>query len=333
MHVPLQLIFYLLLYFFPLDSALAKELNIYSARHYDTDMRLYEIFENKTGININLIEGKADALIERIRSEKELTPADLLITVDAGRLWRAKKLNLFQKVESEILKDRIPANLRDPEGYWFGLSSRARVIILNKHINFPIQINSYEDMAHPSLKESICMRPSNNIYNLSLMGSIIHHVGEKNAKIWAKGVVNNFVRQPQGNDTAQIKAVARGACKVTIANTYYVARLMKSDEELFKQIKVIFPNQENRGTHINISGAGITKYSKNYQHSVMFLEYLTSKSAQTLFSDGNNEYAINGRGDGAIYSLGNFKSDKLDSYILGKNQVEAAKVYDYAGWK
>tara|TARA_B100000579_G_C22748898_1_gene812953 strand:- start:19 stop:960 length:942 start_codon:yes stop_codon:yes gene_type:complete len=311
----------------------AKELNVYSARHYDTDISLYETFEEKTGVKINLIEGKADALIERIHNERELSPADLLITVDAGRLWRAKELDLFQKINSKTLNDRIPENLRDPQGYWFGLSTRARVIVINNKISMPLEINNYKDLANPLLKESICMRSSSNIYNISLMASIIHYIGEENAKIWAKGVVANFARQPQGNDTAQIKAVARGACKATIANTYYIARLMNTDKKIFDNIKVIFPNQNDRGTHINISGAGIIKYSKNYNNAIMFLEYLTSKFAQTLFSDGNNEYAIYGKGNSKIYSLGEFKRDKLESYILGKNQVLSAKVYDTAGWK
>ncbi len=323
----------LFLHFAHLNSLKAKELNVYSARHYDTDISLYETFEEKTGVKINLIEGKADALIERIHNERELSPADLLITVDAGRLWRAKELDLFQKINSKTLNDRIPENLRDPQGYWFGLSTRARVIVINNKISMPLEINNYKDLANPLLKESICMRSSSNIYNISLMASIIHYIGEENAKIWAKGVVANFARQPQGNDTAQIKAVARGACKVTIANTYYIARLMNTDKKIFDNIKVIFPNQNDRGTHINISGAGIIKYSKNYNNAIMFLEYLTSKFAQTLFSDGNNEYAIYGKGNSKIYSLGEFKRDKLESYILGKNQVLSAKVYDTAGWK
>ncbi len=323
----------LFLHFDHLISLKAKELNVYSARHYDTDISLYETFEEKTGVKINLIEGKADALIERIHNERELSPADLLITVDAGRLWRAKELDLFQKINSKTLNDRIPENLRDPQGYWFGLSTRARVIIINNKISMPLEINNYKDLANPLLKESICMRSSSNIYNISLMASIINYIGEENAKIWAKGVVANFARQPQGNDTAQIKAVARGACKVTIANTYYIARLMNTDKKIFDNIKVIFPNQNDRGTHMNISGAGIIKYSKNYSNAIMFLEYLTSKFAQTLFSDGNNEYAIYGKGNSKIYSLGEFKRDKLESYILGKNQVLSAKVYDTAGWK
>mgnify|MGYP001309891928 FL=1 len=323
----------LFLHFDHLTSLKAKELNIYSARHYDTDISLYETFEEKTGVKINLIEGKADALIERIHNERELSPADLLITVDAGRLWRSKELDLFQKINSKTLNDRIPENLRDPQGYWFGLSTRARVIIINNKISMPLEINNYKDLANPLLKESICMRSSSNIYNISLMASIINYIGEENAKIWAKGVVANFARQPQGNDTAQIKAVARGACKATIANTYYIARLMNTDKKIFDNIKVIFPNQNDRGTHMNISGAGIIKYSKNYNNAIMFLEYLTSKFAQTLFSDGNNEYAIYGKGNSKIYSLGEFKRDKLESYILGKNQALAAKVYDTAGWK
>ena len=336
----LRNLFYILFFFkflFIISSINANELNIYSARHYNTDMNLYRNFEEKTGIKINLIEGKADGLIERIKSEEELTPADILITVDAGRLWRAKELNLFQEVKSEILDNRVPKHLRDPEGHWFGLSLRARVIVVNKNINIPVDIKDYSDLANPLLKNSICMRPSNNIYNLSLMSSLINYMDEDAAKAWATSVVNNFSRQPQGNDTAQIKAVARGVCSVTIANTYYIARLMNSNimenKELYKRIKVIFPNQNNRGTHINISGAGITKYSKNYKNAVMFLEYMTTKFAQSLFSEGNNEYVVYGNGKGPIYLLGEFKKDKLDSYILGKNQAMAMRLFDKAGWK
>ena len=314
-----------------------EEINVYSARHYDTDMALYEKFTEETGIKVNLIEGGSDALIERILSEGEFSPADILITVDAGRLWRAEQKGIFQSVSTDTLISRVPDNLRDNEGFWYGLSKRARVIVKNKNRNFQINVEDYEDLADTSLKGQVCMRSSSNIYNLSLMSSFIEEKGSKKAESWARAVVNNFARPPQGNDTAQLRAVASGECGITVANTYYIGRLLglldEKNKAITDNLEVIFPNQNNRGSHVNISGAGITKHSRNFDNAVKFLEYLTSEFAQKLFAEGNNEYPVIGQTTGAIRELGSFKEDDLNVKILGSRQNQAVRIYDKAGWK
>ena len=311
--------------------------NVYSARHYDTDMALYEEFTRQTGIQVNLIEGGSDALIERIRNEGEFSPADMLITVDAGRLWRAGENDIFQVIDSDVLNERIPQNLRDPEGLWFGLSKRVRVIAFNKAVGLPIAVTRYEDLANPALISSVCMRSSSNIYNLSLMSSVIEAQGEQAAEEWARGVVANFTRAPQGNDTAQLRAVASGECGITVANTYYVGRLIGSDDPKNKAIAdaltVVFPNQGDRGAHVNISGAGVTRYAPNKENAVKFLEYLTSDFAQRLFAEGNNEYPVVGPTSGPVASLGPFEEDSIDAGILGQRQAQAVRVFDRAGWQ
>ena len=311
--------------------------NVYSARHYDTDLALYERFEERTGIRVNLIEGGSDGLIERIVNEAEFSPADLLITVDAGRLWRAQQAGIFQPLESAVLNRRIPAHLRDPDGHWFGLSKRARVIVYNKAAGLPEGIARYEDLADPRLGGKVCMRSSGNIYNLSLLGSLIEHNGEGSADAWASAVVSNFRRAPQGNDTAQLRAVAAGECGVSIANTYYLGRLLGSqdpqEQALVKALGILFPNQEDRGTHVNISGAGVARHAPHRGNAVKFLEYLTGDDAQTLFAEGNNEYPVVGAASGPIASLGEFKEDAVNAAVLGSNQALAVKTYDRAGWK
>ena len=321
-----------------LSSAFADEVvNVYSARHYDTDMAMYERFTEETGIKVNLIEGSSDALIERIKSEGQFSPADMLITVDAGRLWRAEKEGIFQPVDSAVLSERIPAHLRHPEGEWFGLSKRARVIAHKKDMALPAGFGTYEALADEAFRGQVCMRSSGNIYNLSLMASLIDAHGAPAAEAWAKGVVANFARTPQSNDTGQLKAVASGECTITIANTYYLGRLMAStkpeDKALMANLEIVFPNQDGRGTHVNISGAGVTKYAPNRGNAIRFLEYLTSDFAQRLFAEGNNEYPISGPTTGPVAALGEFKRDDLNVSVLGENQTEAVKVYDRAGWK
>ena len=314
-----------------------KVVNVYSARHYDTDLALYERFEERTGIRVNLIEGGSDGLIERIVNEAEFSPADLLITVDAGRLWRAQQAGVFQAVDSAVLTERIPAHLRDPGGHWFGLSKRARVIVYNKAAGLPDGISRYEDLADPRLVGKVCMRSSGNIYNLSLLGSLIEHNGKESASEWANGVVANFRRQPQGNDTAQLRAVAAGECEVSIANTYYIGRLLGTDDPQERAVVdglgVLFPNQDDRGAHVNISGAGVTRHAPHRDNAVGFLEYLTGDGAQRLFAEGNNEYAVVGPASGPIAALGEFKEDAVNAAVLGANQSQAVKAYDRAGWR
>ena len=315
----------------------AGEVNLYSSRHYDTDLALYEDFTEQTGIAVNLIEADADALIERIRSEGEFSPADLLITVDAGRLWRAEEAGILSPVQSNVLAERLPIYLRHPDGLWFGLSTRARVIIYNKDAGEPEGLESYADLADPAFRGDICIRSSSNIYNISLLSSIIANRGEEAAQAWAESVVANFARRPQGNDTAQIEAVAAGQCRIAVVNTYYLARYAGGDEDeraMFDKIGVIFPNQDGSGAHINISGAGVVKTAPNRANAIQFLEYLTSESAQRYFADGNNEYpAVGGlEANSAVEQLGSFKPDTLNAAEIGRNQAKAVEIFDRAGW-
>ncbi len=318
-------------------AAAEEVVNVYTARHYDTDLALYDRFTEQTGIKVNRIQGGSDGLMERIRNEAEFSPADLLITVDAGRLWRAKEQGVFQPIESEVLSERIPAHLRDPGGHWFGLSKRARIIVYNKAAGLPGGIARYEDLAAESLRGKVCMRSSGNIYNLSLLASLIEHHGEGAAEAWAKGVVANFHRDPQGNDTAQLRAVAAGECGVSIANTYYIGRLLGAEDEADRAVVaalgVLFPNQDDRGAHVNVSGAGVTRHAPNRANAIAFLEYLTGEFAQRLFAEGNNEYPVVGPTTGPIAELGAFKEDEVNSAVLGANQALAVMVFDRAGWR
>ncbi|HET9735910.1 MAG TPA: extracellular solute-binding protein, partial [Burkholderiales bacterium] len=244
-------------------AAQEKVLNLYSSRHYQTDEALYAGFTRATGIKVNRIEAGEDALIERIRNEGARSPADVLVTVDAGRLWRAEQLGLFQPVKSAQLESRIPASFREPGGLWFGYSLRARVIAFNKAKVKAGELRNYEDLADAKWKGRVCMRSSSNIYNLSLMGALIDHLGEAQAEAWAKAVRANLAREPKGGDTDQLKSVAAGECDVTISNQYYYARLARSqkaeDRQVAEKVGVLFPNQASWGTHVNISGAGVMK--------------------------------------------------------------------------
>ena len=317
----------------------AEELNIYSSRHYQTDERLYEGFTERTGITINRIEGKGDALIERLKSEGANSPADILITVDAGRLWRAEEAGLFRSVTSKVLETRIPARLRHPDGKWFGFSERARLIFYDKSRVSPGAIRNYEDLADPRWRGMVCIRSSSNVYNLSLLASLIAAHGPDKAEEWARGVVANFARPPQGGDTDQIRAVAAGECGIAVANSYYYVRLLKSakeaDRKAAEALGVVFPNQDNRGTHVNVSGAGVLKHAPHPEAAVRFLEYLTSEEAQRIFADGNNEYPVvpGIKANPTLQALGNFKRDPINVAILGRNQPLAQKIFDRVGWK
>ena len=316
----------------------AEVVNVFSARHYDTDLELYERFERETGIEINLIEGGSDELIERILNEGKFSSADILITVDAGRLWRAEQKGVFQSVDTATLTKRVPAHLRHPDGLWFGLSKRSRVIVYNKAKGLPEGVSRYEDLADPRLKGQVCMRSSGNIYNLSLLASLIEHNGEAAAETWAKGVVDNFARQPQGNDRAQIRAVVSGECGVSVANTYYLGRYLASDAPEDRAIVdgtgVLFPNQDDRGAHVNISGAGVVKHAPNRENAVRFLEYLTGGFAQRLLAVGNNEYPVSGKVSGPIMALGtDFVEDEVNANVLGANQADAVRIFDRVGWR
>lgn len=310
------------------------KVNIYSSRHYNTDDQLYDGFTEQTGIRVNLIEGKDDELIERIKSEGKNSPADILITVDAGRLWRAAQAEIFAPVESEILEAKIPANLQDPNNLWFGYSKRARVIVYNKDKVDPSQLSTYEDLADPKWKGKFIVRSSSNIYNQSLVAGMIAEKGEEATAEWIKGLVANFARSPQGNDTSQIEDVAAGVAELTLANTYYLARY-KDKSEIFDKVGIFFPNQDDRGTHVNISGAGLLKNSPNKEQAIAFLEYLASPKAQEFFALGNNEYpVVEGTPiNPVVESFGEFKDDTTNVSAYGKNNADAVKIMDRSGWK
>jgi iron(III) transport system substrate-binding protein len=317
-----------------------KTLNLYSSRHYQTDEALYSNFTKQTGIKINRIEAGEDALIERIRNEGARSPADVLITVDAGRLWRAEQLGFFQPVKSAALDARIPASLREPGGLWFGFSLRARLIAYNKAKVKATEVPTYESLAEPKWKGRICMRSSTNMYNLSLMSAMIDHLGEAKAQAWAQAVRDNLAREPKGGDTDQLKSVAAGECDVTITNQYYYARLLRSgkpeEREIAEKVGVTFPNQASWGTHVNISGAGVMKNAPNRDAAVKFLEYLASDDAQRYFADGNNEWPVVAGvkvDNPVLVSFGPFRQDALNVAVLGRNQPDAQKIYDRVAWK
>jgi iron(III) transport system substrate-binding protein len=314
-------------------------LNLYSARHYDTDNALYDSFTKKTGIKVNLVEAKAEELIERIKSEAANSPADVIITVDAGNLSRAKDAGILQAVSSKTLESAIPASLRDSQGYWFGLSKRARVIMYNKDKVKASDLSTYEALADSKWKGKILVRSSSNVYNQSLVGSILEANGPKKTEEWVRGFVANFARLPEGNDTAQIKALAAGQGDMAIANTYYLARMMKSnkgdEKAMSEKIGVFFPNQENRGAHVNICGAGVAKNAKNKEAAIKFLEHLVSREAQEIFAKSNNEYpVVEGVSiDPVLTGFGKFKPDATKADVFGKNNPEALKIMDRGGWK
>jgi iron(III) transport system substrate-binding protein len=319
-------------------SAQEKVLNLYSSRHYQTDEALYSNFTKQTGIKINRIEAGEDALLERMKNEGDKSPADVLLTVDAGRLWRAEQLGLLQPVKSDVLNQKIPAELRHPEGLWYSFSMRARPIFYNKATVNAADVQNYEDLASPKLKGKVCARSGAHMYNLSLMSSIIAADGAAKAEEWGKGVVANFARAPKGGDTDQLKAVAAGECGVAIANSYYYARLANStkadEKDIAGKIGVVFPNQKGRGAHVNISGAGVAKHAPNKDAAVKFLEYLVSDEAQRYFANGNNEYPVAGKVDNeALKALGEYKRDPLNVGVYGKNQAQAQQIMDRAGWK
>ncbi len=321
-------------------AAQEKVLNLYTARHYQTDEALYANFTRQTGIKINRIEGQEDPLLERIRNEGANSPADVFITVDVGRLWRAQQAGVFAPVKSKVLESRIPANYRDPNGEWFGFSARGRVIAYNKTAVKAGDIASYEDLADPKWKGKVCTRSSGHVYNLSLVSSLIAHDGEARAEQWARGVAANLARVPKGGDTDQLKAVAAGECDVAIANTYYIARLLKStkaeDRAVADKLGVLWPNQSNQGVHMNVSGGGMLKHAPNKEAAVKFLEYLASDEAQRYFADGNNEWpVVQGVkvSNPALEALGTFKSDSINVADLGKYQPQAQKLVDRSGFK
>ncbi len=313
------------------------ELNLYSSRHYDTDERLYTDFEAQTGITVNRIEAKAGALMERMRAEGKNSPADILLTVDAGNLWRATEAGLLQSVESDVLNERIPENLREPRGEWFAFSQRARMIFYAKdRVKNPPQ--TYEALADPQYKGQVCARSSSNIYMQSLLASIVAHDGAEAATEWTQGLYDNLARKPQGGDTDQLRGLISGECDIALANSYYFARgLRKSVKGLSEGIDGIgwvFPNQEDRGAHVNVSGGGVAAYAPNRENAIRFLEYLVSDAAQAYFSAGNDEFPVveGAEVSDEAASLGAFEADALNVSELGVHQKEAQMIYDRVGY-
>ncbi len=330
--------------------AQGKVVNLYTARHYEADTKVYETFLKKTGIKVNLIESPAEKLIERIKSEGANSPADVVMSVDAGNLVRAKDADILQKLDDKSLNSAIDRQYRDPSGFWYGFTKRARVIVYNKDlVKNPSIVKTYEDLANPQLKQEgrkgILIRSSSNIYNQSLIGSVLAAYDQGKTEEWVKGLVSNFARKPEGNDTAQLKAVAAGLGEFAVCNTYYLVRLAKSskseDRDIASKLGVIFPNQSGegklgRGTHFNISGGGIAKNAPNRDHAIEFLKYLATPEAQGIFASSNNEYPMlkDVALDSTLAGYGaNIKEDAVDAVTFARNNKQALQIADRAGWK
>ena len=321
-------------------AAQADELNLYSSRHYQTDEALYSNFTKQTGIKINRIEGKEDELLERIKNEGSNSPADIFLTVDAARLAKAHELGIFTPISSKTLEARIPAHLHTDD--WYSFSTRARVIIYNKSAVKAEDVQNYADLANPKLKGKFCSRSGSHPYNLSLMASVIAHDGEAKAEEWAKGMVANFARAPKGGDTDQIKAVASGECAIAVTNTYYLARLMRSnnaeERAIADKVSVMFPNQSSWGTHVNVAGGAVARHAKNTANAIKFLEYLSGAQAQGYFANGNNEWpaAMGVKLDNpALIAMtgGSFKPEVIPVSAVGMNQVKVQQMLDRVGFK
>ncbi|EGV44587.1 Fe(3+) ABC transporter substrate-binding protein [Bizionia argentinensis JUB59] len=327
------------------DDSAAQEttkdqvVTVYTHRHYESDQNIFKMFEDKTGIEVKVINASADELIQKMKMEGEQSPADVLITVDAGRLSRAKDLGLLQSIESELLEKSIPTHLQDVDNQWFGLTKRARIIAYAKDRVKPEELSTYEDLTAAKWKGKILVRSSSNIYNQSLMASIVANDGEDAAKNWAKGIVANMARSPKGSDRDQVKAVIAGEGDLAIVNSYYIGKMLNSPDpeevKVAKQIGLFFPNQNNRGTHINVSGAGVAKYAPNKANAIKFIEYLISEEAQQVFTNANYEYPVLKSVEPVqdIKDWGVFKEDNLSLNKLGENNKKAVLIFDEARWK
>lgn len=317
----------------------AGVVNLYTDRHYDTDSELYKQFTEETGIEVNVIKGKGDELIERMKREDADTEADLLITADAGRLFRAKDAGLLQTVESDLVDANVPENLRDKDSTWIGLTMRGRVIVYAKDRVTPDMLSTYEDLTDPKWEGKILVRSSSNIYNQSLLASFIEVSGEEAAKAWAEGLVKNMAREPQGNDRAKATAVVAGEGDLAIMNTYYIGKMLNSDNpeevNVAQNVGVFFPNQETTGTHVNVSGAGLAKHSKNKENAVKLIEFLTSEKAQGEFSSANYEYPVNPNVEASelLKSWGEFKTQDINLSVLGENNLRAVEIFNEVNWQ
>ncbi|MEM9251364.1 MAG: Fe(3+) ABC transporter substrate-binding protein [Planctomycetota bacterium] len=320
-------------------SAMAQgEVNVYSSRHYDTDDKLYALFTEKTGIEVNVIEGGADELLTRLNREGELSPGDVFIAVDAGRLQKAVDQGALQPVASDVLAERIPDELRHPDGLWFGLSKRARVIFLSDRVPANL-VDSYESLADPYLGKIVLIRSSQNIYNQSLLASMIAQQGQEVAEAWAEGIVANMARTPQGGDTDQLRALAAGEGDIAVANHYYFCRMLErgndADRAAAESLTLVFPNQGDRGTHVNVSGAGVLRHAPNRENAIALLEFLTTPEAQELYALANYEYPVVNDVEltPVLTRLGEFDADELNAGELGRLNREAVRTMDRAGWR
>ena len=321
----------------------ADEVNVYTSRHYDSDDALYEEFSQETGIKVNIICGKGSALLQRLKAEGKNSPADIFFTVDAGNLWKVQKEGLFQSIQSEKVLTEVPENLRGPNDEWTAIAKRARVIFYNpENISDELVENfNYEDLADQKWNKRIVIRSSNNMYNQSLVASLIENIGEEATEKWAKKLVSNFARKPQGNDRSQIIAVANGEADLAIANSYYIGIMLSGSAgqeqlEAAKKVKMIFPNQDNRGAHINISGAGILKNAPNKDNANSFIEFLISKRVQKYMIDKSYEYSVlnDVAPSSEIVGFGtDFKEDQTSVRSFGELNPDAVKLMDRSGWK
>ncbi len=315
------------------------EVNVYSARHYDADAKLFEQFTEKTGIKVNVVDGSAAELIERLKREGASSPADLFITVDGGILDTAKKEGVLQPVQTDVIDQQVPAEYRDPDHYWTGLSTRARIIAYAKDRVDPSELSTYEDLATEKWKGKLLVRSSTNMYNQSLLASLIEINGEAEAEKWAAGIAANLARDPEGGDRDQAKAVVAGVGDVAIMNTYYVGQLSVSDDpeevKVANAIGVFFPNQDTTGTHLNISGVGLTAHSKNKDNAIKLAEFLTSVESQEFLSEVNFEYPVNpqAKWPALLESWGKFKHQDIDFAAYGENNPKAVEIMNKVGWK
>ncbi|WP_294134720.1 Fe(3+) ABC transporter substrate-binding protein [Pseudohongiella sp.] len=317
----------------------AAEVNVYSAREENLIKPILDRFSEQTGITVNLITGGADELITRMDLEGANSPADVLLTVDVGRLHRAEEMGLLQPVESDVLTSLVPEQYRDAEGHWFSVSLRSRVIVYDKERVDPAELSTYEDLADPKWAGKICIRSSSNIYNQSLTASLVSHHGAEATEEWARGLVANMARNPQGGDRDQIAAVAIGQCELAVVNTYYLAGMLNAtsadQQEQAQAVAVFWPNQDGRGAHINVSGAGVSEHAPNRAEAIQLLEYMVSDEAQIWYAETNNEYPI--RPDipvsDTLESWGEFKADPVALDQLGIHNTEAVRVMDRAGWR
>ncbi|GGG52316.1 iron deficiency-induced protein A [Pseudohongiella nitratireducens] len=321
------------------QQASAAEVNVYSAREENLIKPLLDRFSDETGIRVNLITAGADELTTRMELEGANSPADVLLTVDVGRLWRAKEADLLQSVDSDVLMRQVPSQYRDSDNQWFAASLRSRVIVYDKERVDPSELSTYEALADPKWRGDICVRSSSNIYNQSLVASLVSHNGLDDTQQWAQSLVENFARSPQGGDRDQIAAVAIGQCQLALVNTYYFAGMINStmddQREQASRVAVFWPNQEGRGAHINISGAAVARHAPNRQEAVQLMEYLVSDEAQEWYAETNNEYPVR---EGVpvsdtLASWGAFKADDLALEQLGIHNAEAVRLMDRAGWR